>query len=89
MCERVTLGRYATDIELIELKEAIFALSHACTSRIGLKQVTDMDPILVPKLILLTKHCDVYSIRATAFQALGLIGSTKAGADLLYTLGII
>lgn len=86
MCERLALARCTTDTESVALKEAIWALSHASTSRIGLKHVTDMDPLLVSKLIVLAKHCDVYSVRATAFQALGLIGSTKSGADLLYTL---
>lgn len=87
MCEVLALARCTTDAEVLSLKEAIWALSHASSSRIGLKHVTDIDPTMVNKLIVLTKHCEVYSIRATAFQALCLIGSTKVGADLLYTLG--
>lgn len=87
LCERLTQARCATDNESLSLKEAIWALSHASTSRIGLQHVSQLDASFASKLIVLVKHCDVYSVRATAFQALGLIGSTKAGADLLYTLG--
>lgn len=89
MCERLTEARCSTDAESLALKEAIWALSHASTSRIGLKHVSELDAALAEKLIALTKHCDVYSVRATAFQALGLLGSTKDGADLLYSLGIL
>lgn len=87
MCDRLAQARCSTDAESLALKEAIWALSHASTSRIGLKHVLELDSTLASKIIVLAKHCDVYSVRATAFQALGLIGSTKAGADLLYTLG--
>lgn len=38
------------------------------------------------KIIALTK-CDVYSVRATALNVLGLVGSTNAGANVLYKLG--
>lgn len=87
MSERFTQARCSTDADSLALKEAIWTLSHASTSRIGLKHVSDLDSTFVKKMIVLAKHCDVYSIRATAFQALGLIGITKAGADLLYTFG--
>lgn len=34
----------------------------------------------------MAKHCDIYSVRATALSVLGLIGSTNAGANILYKL---
>lgn len=87
LADRLAQARCSTDAECLALKEAIWALSHASTSRIGLKHVRDMDAMWASKLIALATRCDAYSVRATAFQALGLLGSTKAGADLLYTLG--
>lgn len=41
---------------------------------------------LYEKLILLVTKCEVYSVRATCFSALGLIAGTQAGANLLFKL---
>lgn len=38
------------------------------------------------KFVFLATKCEVYSIRATCFNALGLIGSTNAGANVLFKL---
>lgn len=41
---------------------------------------------LYEKLILLVTKCEVYSVRATCFSALGLVAGTEAGANLLFKL---
>lgn len=41
---------------------------------------------LYEKLILLVTKCEVYSVRATCFSALGLVAGTQAGANLLFKL---
>jgi len=41
---------------------------------------------LYEKLIVLVTKCEVYSVRATCFSALGLIAGTQAGANILFKL---
>jgi len=41
---------------------------------------------LYEKLIILVTKCEVYSVRATCFSALGLIAGTQAGANILFKL---
>lgn len=74
------------DQQAIEVKAAIWALCHTSTSRIGMQLLSALDARFVARIIELCKHCGVYSVRACAFHALGLLGSTKFGADLLYTM---
>lgn len=38
------------------------------------------------KIIYLAKNCDIYSVRATALNVLGLVGCTNTGANILYKL---
>lgn len=83
----LTQAKCSTEQDCLLLKSAMWALSHAATSRIGVKHLSDQDPKLFDKFIFLAKHCEVYSIRATALHVLGLFGSTKSGADILYKLG--
>lgn len=37
-------------------------------------------------MVHLAENCEVYSVRATAFYSLGLVASTKNGADSLFKL---
>lgn len=76
------------EVECLSLKASMWALGHVSTGAAGFEFLKEAcSTQLCEKLIFLAKHCEVYSIRATALHVLGLVGSTKAGADLLFTLG--
>lgn len=75
------------DPEILELKAAVWILAHTSTSNIGIEHLHDCAPQIFEKMIHLVKYCDIYSVRATALHALGLIGTTKAGADILFKYG--
>lgn len=77
----------SNDSEILELKAAIWILAHTSTSTIGIEHLHDCAPQIFEKIIHLVKYCDIYSVRATALHALGLIGTTKTGADILFKYG--
>uniref|UniRef100_A0A1A9W1W4 Rapamycin-insensitive companion of mTOR n=1 Tax=Glossina brevipalpis TaxID=37001 RepID=A0A1A9W1W4_9MUSC len=72
--------------ECLELKAAIWAVGHASTHSNGIEYFLDTGQRIYEKLIILATNCEVYSIRATCFNALGLIGCTNAGANVLFKL---
>ncbi|KAL9882938.1 rapamycin-insensitive companion of Tor isoform 1-T1 [Glossina fuscipes fuscipes] len=72
--------------ECLELKAAIWAVGHASTHSNGIEYFLDTDQRIYEKLIILATNCEVYSIRATCFNALGLISCTNAGANVLFKL---
>lgn len=74
--------------EILELKSVIWAFAHTSTSTIGIEHLHECAPQIFEKIIYLVKYCDIYSVRATALHALGLIGTTKAGADVLFKYGM-
>ncbi|KAK9881647.1 hypothetical protein WA026_017167 [Henosepilachna vigintioctopunctata] len=74
-----------SDQEILEMKASIWALAHLCTSTDGFKLLLNED--LIAQLICLAENASVYSIRATAYYALGLIGTTQLGADEIFKLG--
>lgn len=66
------------------MKACIWALAHLCTSSEGIELLLSD---VVPQLIHLAENASVYSVRATAYYSLGLIGTTQAGADEVYKMG--
>lgn len=74
-----------TEFDCVRLKAAIWAIAHVSTSAQGLKYL--LMKRVFERIIYTAKYCDVYSIRATALHALGLIGSTKEGSNLLQKFG--
>lgn len=73
--------------ESLVLKSAMWALGHMSTSTEGVELLSDPVCHVYEKIIYLAKHCEVYSIRATALHVLGLVGSTKTGANVLFKFG--
>ncbi|XP_045493757.1 rapamycin-insensitive companion of mTOR isoform X2 [Colias croceus] len=78
--------------EVMDLKASLWAVGSAAVTPHGLQLVMNLsnnfleDSVPV-HIVRLAKYCPVYSVRATAFYVLGLIGSTYDGANLLAELG--
>lgn len=81
----LTAAKCSDETESLELKSALWALGHISTNSDGVEFLNDPISRVYEKIIALTK-CDVYSVRATALNVLGLVGSTNAGANVLYKL---
>ncbi|XP_055313742.1 rapamycin-insensitive companion of mTOR isoform X2 [Sitodiplosis mosellana] len=77
-------GKCSNETEILLLKAAVWALGHTSTSTDGIEYLIETAPQVYEKFIFLVKHCEVYSVRAVALHALGLVGTTKAGADTLF-----
>lgn len=80
-------GKCSNEMETLLLKSAIWALGHSSTSTDGIEYLNETAPQVYEKFIFLVKHCEVYSVRAVALHALGLVATTKAGADILFKYG--
>lgn len=80
-------GKCSNETEALTLKAAIWTLGHTSTSTDGVEYLNESAPQVYEKFIFLVKHCEVYSIRAVALHALGLVATTKAGADTLFKYG--
>ncbi|CAB3243727.1 unnamed protein product [Arctia plantaginis] len=84
--------RCATEQEVADIKASLWAVGNTAVTSQGLQQLMSLsngyleDSVLV-HIVRLAKYNAVYSIRATAFYVLGLIGSTYDGANLLSDLG--
>lgn len=84
--EVLETARCNDDTECLILKASLWALGHISTSAEGVEFLNDPVSRVYEKIIHLAKTSPVYSIRATSINVLGLVGSTKAGADVLYKL---
>ncbi|KAL3268353.1 hypothetical protein HHI36_007469 [Cryptolaemus montrouzieri] len=78
-------GPCNSDEDIIEMKACIWALAHLCTAAEGFTLLCAEG--IVAQLIHLAEYASIYSIRATAYYALGLIGTTQEGADEIFKLG--
>lgn len=87
LIETLMQGKCSNEMESLTLKAAIWALGHASTSTDGIEYLNETAPQLYEKFIFFVKHSEVYSIRAVALHALGLVATTKAGADILFKYG--
>ncbi|XP_026729335.1 rapamycin-insensitive companion of mTOR [Trichoplusia ni] len=82
----------ATEQEIADIKASLWAVGNTAVTSQGLQQLMSLsngyleDSVLV-HIVRLAKYNPVYSVRATAFYVLGLIGSTYDGANLLSDLG--
>ncbi|XP_017050500.1 rapamycin-insensitive companion of mTOR [Drosophila ficusphila] len=86
LIELLMRAKCSDDAECLELKAAIWALAHASTHANGIEYFVEQHARLYEKLIVLVTKCEVYSVRATCFSALGLIAGTQAGANILFKL---
>lgn len=87
LIETLIQGKCSNETETLTLKAAMWSLGHTATSTDGAEFLSESAPQVYEKFIFLAKHCEVYSVRAVALHALGLVGSTKAGADILFKYG--
>ncbi|XP_063621105.1 rapamycin-insensitive companion of mTOR [Cydia splendana] len=80
-----------TEQEIMDVKASLWAVGNAALHPLGLQQLLSLtnpsEESIPVRIVALVKHCPVYSVRATAFYVLGLIGSTYEGANLLSDLG--
>lgn len=86
LVEILTLAKCYTEEDCLTLKSALWALGHCATNTDGVEYLNDPVSRVYEKIIYLAKYCEVYSIRATAFNVLCLIACTHAGANILYKL---
>ncbi|XP_072940990.1 rapamycin-insensitive companion of mTOR isoform X2 [Epargyreus clarus] len=82
----------ATEQEIADLKASLWAIGNTAVTSQGLQLLMNLSNGFVEDsaplhIIRLAKYSPVYSVRATAFYVLCLIGSTFDGANLLTDLG--
>lgn len=82
----LTAAKCGSEEDVLNLKSALWALGHVSTNTDGVEFLNDAVTRVFEKIIHLAKFCDVYSVRATAFNVLCLISSSVAGANALYKL---
>lgn len=80
----LSAGKCYNEEEALTLKSAMWAIGHISTNTDGIEYLKDPVSRVYEKIIYLAKYCEVYSVRATAFNALCLISSTQAGAEILF-----
>lgn len=73
----------------LNVKASLWALGHISTSYEGIKVLTEVCPNIYKIITSYAKTSDVYSLRATAFNVLGLIASSQTGANILSQLNWI
>ncbi|XP_037299313.1 rapamycin-insensitive companion of mTOR isoform X2 [Manduca sexta] len=82
----------STEQEIADVKASLWAVGNTAVTSAGLQLLMSLsngyieDSVLV-HIVRLVKYCPVYSVRATAFYVLSLIGSTYDGANMLADLG--
>ncbi|XP_017771831.1 PREDICTED: rapamycin-insensitive companion of mTOR isoform X1 [Nicrophorus vespilloides] len=81
----VNNGLCESEEDILKLKAALWVLGHLGSSVRGVEFLNSKNSLA--GIVNLAKNCQVYSIRATALYALGLIATTKLGADSLFKLG--
>ncbi|KAJ8305360.1 hypothetical protein KUTeg_015905 [Tegillarca granosa] len=74
-----------TDQDVLMLKTALWAVGHIGSSSWGVNWLDEEK--LLPEIVRLAEECGVFSIRGTSFYVLGLIASTREGAEYLTQLG--
>jgi rapamycin-insensitive companion of mTOR len=90
--QTIQLQKCTTEQEIVDLKASLWAVGNTAVTPQGLQQLMNLsngyleDSVPV-HIVRLAKYCPVYSVRATAFYVLGLIGSTYDGANVLAELG--
>ncbi|XP_046400699.1 rapamycin-insensitive companion of mTOR isoform X2 [Ischnura elegans] len=73
------------DDEILSLKAALWAVGHICTSGLGVSIVESEG--IISEMIHCATTCPVYSIRGTTICVLGLVATTRKGADALSRAG--
>ncbi|KAK3609904.1 hypothetical protein CHS0354_036667 [Potamilus streckersoni] len=71
--------------DILKLKSALWAVGHIGTSSWGISWLQELK--IVPEIIRLAEESGVFSVRGTAFFVLGLLASTREGAEALTQYG--
>lgn len=82
----LTSGKCGSEEDSLTLKSALWALGHVATNQDGVDYLNNAVSNVFEKIVNLTKFCQVYSVRATAFNVLCLVSSTVTGANELFKL---
>jgi rapamycin-insensitive companion of mTOR len=82
----LTVGKCANESDCLEIKSALWAIGHTTTNSDGIDFLNNSVSRVFEKVIRLAKYCEVYSIRATAFNVLCLMSCTNSGANILFKL---
>lgn len=82
----LSTARCGNEEEVLSLKSALWAIGHVATNTDGVEFLNDGVSRVFEKVIRLSKFCEVYSVRSTAFNVLCLISSSVAGANALFKL---
>lgn len=82
----LSAAKCSNEEDCLNLKAALWALGHVATNTDGVEFLNDTVSRVFDRIIRLTKFCEVYSVRATAFNVLCLISSSVAGANALFKL---
>ncbi|CAK1553660.1 unnamed protein product [Leptosia nina] len=82
----------SSEQEVMDLKASLWAVGNTAVTPTGLQLLmalsnNSLEDSIPVHIVRLAKFCPVYSVRATAFYILGLLGSTYDGANLLSELG--
>ncbi|KAJ3642860.1 hypothetical protein Zmor_025609 [Zophobas morio] len=85
MLQTVTTASCHTEDDILKLKAALWALGHFGSTSEGLRYLILHNCLAA--MIVLAQDCLVFSIRATSYYSLGLIATTRQGADELFKLG--
>jgi len=87
LMDTLTSSKCNNEDECLQLKSALWALGHVSTNTDGVLFLNDPVSRVFEKIIRLSTYCEVYSVRATAFNVVCLISSTVAGANALFDHG--
>lgn len=82
----LSAAKCGNEEQSLTLKSAMWALGHVATNTDGVEFLNHPVSRFFDKIINLSKFCEVYSIRATAFNVLCLISSSVGGANALFKL---
>lgn len=86
--EVILANKCASEESVLELKASLYAVGNIMTSEMGVELLKGYDQFegVVQSIVEFVKYNEVYSVRATSLNVLGLIGSTNIGANALYEM---
>lgn len=78
----------ASEESVLSLKASLYALGNMMTSELGIELLKGVERFeaVIPSIVEFVKYNEVYSVRATSLNVLGLIGTTNLGANVLYEM---
>lgn len=86
--DTVLANECASEESVLQLKASLYAVGHVMTSELGVELLRTFETLerVVQSVVEFVKQNEVYSVRATSLNVLGLIGSTVVGANALYEM---